>query len=108
MVRPGDSLDIVATTLEIPKEEIKKQNPGVLESNLQIGQKLQLPLRSHLETKTLEEDLGKRDARIATLERKNSDLEKKIISAASQLAWHVNNGISDGGGDSINVGADAH
>lgn len=88
MVRPGDSLDIVATTLEISKEEIKKQNPGVSESNLQIGQKLQLPLRSHLETKTLEEDLGKRDARIATLERKNSDLEKKIISAESQLAWH--------------------
>ena len=28
-VRPGDNLDIIATTLEIPKEEIKKHNPGV-------------------------------------------------------------------------------
>src|SRR6266542_2968033 len=36
-VRPGDNLDIIATTLEIPREEIKKHNPGVLESNLQIN-----------------------------------------------------------------------
>src|SRR5688572_22492574 len=62
-VRPGDNLDIVATTLEIPKEEIKKHNPGVSESNLQIGQKLKLPLRSYIEGKTLEEELGKKDAR---------------------------------------------
>jgi len=88
MVRPGDNLDIIATTLEIPKEEIKKHNPGVLDSNLQIGQKLKLPLRSYVEGKTLEEELGKKDARLGKLERKSSDLEKKIASAESQLAWH--------------------
>src|SRR5688572_32635980 len=87
-VRPGDNLDIIATTLEIPKEEIKKHNPGVLESNLQIGQKLKLPLRSYIESKTLEEELGKKDAQIGKLERKSSDLEKKIASAESQLGWH--------------------
>jgi hypothetical protein len=87
-VRPGDNLDIIATTLEIPKEEIKKHNPGVLESNLQIGQKLKLPLRSYVESKTLEEELSKKDARIGKLERKSSDLEKKVASAESQLAWH--------------------
>ena len=87
-VRPGDNLDIIATTLEIPKEEIKKHNPGVLESNLQIGQKLKLPLRSYVESKTLGEELGKKDARIGKLESKSSDLEKKIASAESQLAWH--------------------
>src|SRR6266496_5961517 len=87
-VRSGDNLDIIATTLEIPKEEIKKHNPGALESNLQIGQKLKLPLRSYVESKTLEEELGKKDERIGKLERKSSDLEKKIASAESQLAWH--------------------
>src|SRR6266496_3495443 len=87
-VRSGDNLDIIATTLEIPKEEIKKHNPGALESNLQIGQKLKLPLRSYVESKTLEEELDKKDARIGKLERKSSDLEKKIASAESQLAWH--------------------
>ena len=87
-VRPGDNLDIIATTLEIPREEIKKHNPGVLESNLQIDQKLKLPLRSYLESKTLEEELGKKDAQIGKLERKSSDLEKQIASAESQLRWH--------------------
>jgi LysM repeat protein len=87
-VRPDDNLDIIATTLEIPTEEIKKHNPGVLETNLQIGQKLKLPLRSYVESKTLEEELGKKDARIGKLERKSSDLEKEIASAESQLAWH--------------------
>jgi LysM repeat protein len=87
-VRPGDNLDIIATTLEIPKEEIKKHNPGVLESSLQIGQKLKLPLRSYVESKTLGEELGKKDARIGKLEEKSTDLEKKIASAESQLAWH--------------------
>ena len=86
-VRPGDNLDIIATTLEIPKEEIKKHNPGVLESNFQIGQKLKLPLRSYLESKPLEEELGKKDERSGKLESKSSDLEKKIASAESQLAW---------------------
>jgi LysM repeat protein len=87
-VRPGDNLEIIATTLEIPKEEIKNHNPGVLESNLQIGQKLKLPLRSYVESKTLEEELGQKNARLGMLERKSSDLEKKIASAESQLAWH--------------------
>ena len=27
-VRPGDNLDVIATTLEIPKEEIKNTIPG--------------------------------------------------------------------------------
>jgi len=86
-VRPGDNLDIIATTLEIPKEEIKKHNPGVLESNLQIGQKLKLPLHSYVESKTLVEELSKKDERIGTLESKNGDLERKIASAESQLRW---------------------
>jgi LysM repeat protein len=86
-VRPGDTLDIIATTLEIPKEEIKKNNPGVLESNLQIGQKLKLPLRSYVESKTLEEELGKKDEWIGTLERKSSELEKQIANAESRLNW---------------------
>jgi LysM repeat protein len=87
-VRPGDNLDTVATTLEIPREEIKQLNPGVLENNLQIDQKLKLPLRSYVESKTLEEELGKKDERIRKLESKSSDLEKKIASAESQLRWH--------------------
>jgi hypothetical protein len=87
-VRPGDNLEIIAATLEIPQEEIKSHNPGFMESNLQIGQKLKLPLRSYVESKTLEEELGKKDARIGTLEKKGSDLEKRIASAESQLAWH--------------------
>jgi len=87
-VRPGDNLDIIATTLEIPIEEIKTHNPGVLENNLQIGQKVKLPFRSYLESKLLEEELGKKDERIGKLESKSSDLEKKIASAESQLRWH--------------------
>ena len=86
-VRPGDTLEIISTTLEIPKEEIKKHNPGVLESNLQIGQKLKLPLRSYVESKMLEEELGKKDARIGELEKLSSAVEKKFASAQSQLAW---------------------
>ena len=87
-IRPGDNLDIIATTLEIPKEEIKNHNPGVLESNLQIGQKLKLPFRSYVESKTLEEELRKKDARIEKLETKSGDLEKQIANAESQLVWH--------------------
>lgn len=87
-VRPGDNLDIIAATLEIPGEEIKKHNPGVLENNLQIGQKLKLPFRSYLESKTLEEELSKRDKRIEKLESKSSDLEKNIARAESQLGWY--------------------
>jgi len=86
-VRPGDTLEIIAMTLDIPKEAIKTHNLGVSESNLQIGQKLKLPLRSYVESKTLEEELGKKNERIRTLEKKGSDLEKKIARAESQLAW---------------------
>ena len=88
MVRSGDNLDIIATTLEIPREEIKNQNPGILENNLQIGQKLKLPLRSYLESNTLEQELSKKNERIRQLESKSRDLEKKIASAESQLLWH--------------------
>jgi len=87
-IRPGDNLESIAAALEIPKEEIKTHNPEILETNLQIGQKLKLPLRSYLESKALEDEMGKKDARIASLERKTSDLEKKIASAESQLTWH--------------------
>jgi LysM domain len=87
-VRAGDNLDIIATTLEIPKEEIQTHNPGVLESNLQIGQKLKLPLHSYVESKRLEEEVSKKDERIGTLENKNADLEKQIAGAESQLRWH--------------------
>lgn len=87
-VRPGDNLEIIAATLEIPKEEIKNHNPGVLESNLQIGQKLKLPFRLYAESKALEEELGKKDARIAELEKESGDLAKQIGSAESQLTWH--------------------
>jgi LysM repeat protein len=86
-VRPGDNLEIISRTLEIPKEEINKHNPGIPETNLQIGQKLKLPLRSYPESKRLEEGIGQKDARIGELERKNSDLEKRINRAESQLRW---------------------
>src|ERR1044071_1171967 len=75
-VRAGDNLDMIASTLEIPKQEIKKQNPGISESNLQIGQKIKLPLRAYRETKALEQELIKRGQRIQELESKSSDLEK--------------------------------
>jgi LysM domain len=87
-VRPGDSLEIIAVTLEIPKEEIKAHNPGVLEGNLHIGQKLKLPLRSYVDSNTLEEEIGKKDERIRTLEETSMDLEKKIARTESQLAWY--------------------
>jgi hypothetical protein len=87
-VRAGDNLETVAMTLEIPREEIKKHNPGILESNLQIGQKLKLPLRSYLQSKTLEQELSEKDERIGQLESKSRDLEKKIANAKSQLRWH--------------------
>lgn len=86
-LRPGDNLDIIATTLDIPKEEIRKHNPGIVETNLQIGQQLKLPLRSFAESRTLEQELGKRDERIGHLERLNGDLETQIAVAASQLRW---------------------
>lgn len=87
-VRAGDNFDMIASTLEIPKQEIKKQNPGILESNLQIGQRLKLPLRAYAETKALDEELVRRDQRIRELESKNSDLENSLAKAESQLRWH--------------------
>jgi LysM domain-containing protein len=87
-VRAGDNLDIIASTLEIAKQEIKKQNPGILESNLQVGQKLKLPLRTYIETKALEEELGRRDQRIRELENKNSVLENSVAKAEAQLRWY--------------------
>jgi hypothetical protein len=87
-VRPGDNLDIIATTLEIPRGEIKKQNPAILENNLQIDQKLKLPLRSFIESRMLEEELSRKEQRIGELENKSSDLEKQIASAESRLRWH--------------------
>ena len=87
-VRGGDNLEIIAMTLEIPREEIKKHNPGVSENNLQIGQKLKLPLPSYLESKALQEELSKKDGRIGNLERESSGLARKIASAESQLRWH--------------------
>jgi hypothetical protein len=87
-VRPGDNLDVLAMTLEIPREEIKKHNPGVLENNLQIGQKLKLPLLSYRESKTLREELSKKDRRIGDLESAGSELQRKVASAESRLRWH--------------------
>ena len=87
-VRPGDNLDIIATTLEIPKEAVKKMNPGILETNLHIGQKLKLPLRPYVEGKALEEELKKKDSRIEMLESKSGDLEEKFARAEVQLAWY--------------------
>jgi LysM repeat protein len=87
-VRPGDTFDIIATTLEIPGEEIQKLNPGVSENTLQIGQKLKLPLRSYLENTTLEKELGKTHERIAIFERDSSELERRIANAESQLFWY--------------------
>ena len=87
-VRPGDNLEIISTTLEIPKEEIKKQNPGISETNLQISQKLKLPLVSYAESKRLEQALREKEARIGELEYRSGELEKKIASAQSQLRWY--------------------
>jgi len=87
-VRPGDNLEIIAATVEIPTDEIKKLNPGIVETHLQIGQKLKLPLRSYPDSRALEEELKKKDARIVTLERRTRDLENKIAVAESRLTWH--------------------
>ncbi len=86
-VRPGDSLDIIAATLEIPKEAITQHNPGIQEGNLQIGQKLVLPLPSYEASRALQDDRERRGERIALLERANRDLEKKLARAESQLRW---------------------
>jgi LysM repeat protein len=86
-VRPGDSLETISMTLEIPKDEIKKHNPGISETNLQIGQNLKLPLLSYIDSKRLEEDRDKSDRRISDLETRNRELEKRISITESQLAW---------------------
>ena len=87
-VRPGDNLEIISATLEIPKEEIKQQNPGISETNLQIGQKLKLPFVSYAESKRLEHAVGEKEARIGALQSKNGELEKKVASADARLFWH--------------------
>jgi hypothetical protein len=87
-VRPGDNLEIIAMTLEIATEDIQAYNPGLLQGNLRVGQKLKLPLRSYAESKALEEELGNKNERIRTLEKASSDLEKTIASAESRLAWY--------------------
>ena len=86
-LRPGDSLETIAATLEIPAEEIRKHNPGIRDSNLQIGQKLTLPLQSYEGSKALQDDRARKGERIAMLEKTNSDLETQLASAASQLRW---------------------
>jgi LysM repeat protein len=87
-VRSGDTLETIATTLDIPNEDIKKLNPGVSESNLQIGQQLKLPLRSYPESKRLEDQLGKTAAQVGRLEQQRSDLAIRIAGAEAQLLWH--------------------
>lgn len=87
-LRAGDSLETIAATLEIPQEEIKRHNPGILENNLQIGQRLKLPLRTFSESKTLEERLAVQQTRIAALEKNTRDLERQVASAEAQLVWH--------------------
>ncbi len=87
-VRPGDTLEIISATLEIPREEIKKQNPGISETNLQIGQKLKLPFVSYTESKRLEQAASDKEALIGALQSKNGALEKKVISTDAQLFWH--------------------
>jgi hypothetical protein len=87
-VRPGDTLEIISATLEIPKEEINKQNPGISETNLQIGQKLKLPFVSYTESRRLEQAAADKEALIGALQSKNGELEKKVISTDAQLFWH--------------------
>jgi hypothetical protein len=87
-VRPGDNLDMIASTLELSKQEIKKQNPGILESNLQVGQKLKLPFRAYAESKALEQELDNRAQQIRELESKKSDLANQLATVEAQLRWH--------------------
>jgi len=87
-VRSGDTLETITTTLDIPNEEIKKLNPGVSESNLQIGQQLKLPLRSYPESRRLEDELGKTAAQVGRLEQQRNDLAMRIAGAEAQLFWH--------------------
>ncbi|HWP60743.1 MAG TPA: LysM domain-containing protein [Candidatus Acidoferrales bacterium] len=87
-LRPGDNLDAIAATLDIPAEDIKKHNPGIVENSLQIGQKLKLPLRAYAESEALEQELRTKDRRIAQLESKTAYLEEQIARAQSQLRWH--------------------
>ena len=86
-LRPGDNIDTIATTLEIPGEAIRRQNTGIVETNLQIGQRLKLPLRSFAESKALEEELISNRTRMAALERQNALLESGIAQLTSQLEW---------------------
>jgi hypothetical protein len=87
-LRPGDTLDIVATTLDIPTEELRRHNPGVLENSLRVGQRLNLPLRSYVEGRALEAELARKVEQIGSLASKNGELEKRIANAESRLRWH--------------------
>jgi len=86
-LRPGDSLETIAAALEIPQEEIRKHNPGIQDSNLQIGRKLILPLQSYEASKALQDDRARKGERITMLEKANGDLERQLASAESQLRW---------------------
>ena len=86
-LRPGDSLETIAAALEIPQEEIRKHNPGIQDSNLQIGRKLILPLQSYGASKALQDDRARKGERITMLEKANGDLERQLASAESQLHW---------------------
>ena len=86
-LRAGDNLEIIAATLDIPSEELRKHNPGIVETNMQIGQKLKLPLRSFQESTMLEQELGKRQERITDLEKQKRVLEIEIVAALAQLRW---------------------
>lgn len=86
-LRSGDNLDAIAATLDIPREEIKKHNPGIVETSLQVGQKLNLPLLSYAKSRALEADLRRKEERIAFLERHSGGLEGRLAAAESQLRW---------------------
>lgn len=86
-LRPGDNLDVIAATLEMPSEDIRRHNPGIVETNLKIGQRLKLPLLSYAESRKLEQELAKNAERIGYLERQNSELDSQVATAASQLRW---------------------
>jgi hypothetical protein len=86
-LRPGDNIDGIAATLEIPADAIRRHNPGIVETNLQIGQRLKLPLRSYAESHALQEQLAWKNNRIADLENRNSLLEAQIAQTNSRLRW---------------------
>lgn len=87
-MRSGDTLETIATTLDIPNEEIKKLHPRVSENNRQIGQQLKLPLRSYAESKRPAGQLGKTVGQVGRLEQQRNDLAIRIACAEAQTLWH--------------------